>query len=202
MPSFKSTFLAVATGFIATASAQKFYDIDPETVPSGLRVRWCDDQVRSCDAICAQTTEGAPLVNDCDSDVLRYGCICSDSNKPNMTEFTLTLPYHMCQEWGNQCVAACGIGSNQCASACREDNPCGATDPTKVNATSSTSASPEATAGTTTTSSSGGVFTGLDGASPEEEDDSPNAAAVLESSRALSVALLIGGFVGGFAFLL
>jgi hypothetical protein len=37
MPSFKSSFLAVAAAFAATASAQQFYDIDPETVPSGVR---------------------------------------------------------------------------------------------------------------------------------------------------------------------
>ncbi|KAH7375254.1 hypothetical protein B0T11DRAFT_7516 [Plectosphaerella cucumerina] len=205
MPSFKSSFLAVAAAFAATASAQQFYDIDPETVPSGVRVRWCDDQVRSCKGICAQTAEGDPLVNDCDSDALRYGCICSDGNKPNVTEYSLTLPFHMCQEWGNQCVAACGLANNQCSSDCRENNPCGAQDPQRVNATSSTSAGPEATAATTTTSSNGGIFTGLNGAGPEDEDDStdsPSAAAVLESNRALGAALLIGGFLGGFAFLL
>ncbi|KAH6687830.1 hypothetical protein F5X68DRAFT_206319 [Plectosphaerella plurivora] len=203
MPSFKSTFLAVAAGFVATASAQEFYDIDPETVSSGVRVRWCDDQVRSCRGICAQTAEGDPLVNDCDSEVLRFGCICADGNKPNMTEYSLTLPFHMCQEWGNQCVAACGLANNQCSSDCRQNNLCGAQNPEQINVTS-TSASPSATAATTTTSSNGGIFTGLDGSSPsdDEEDDSPSAAAVLESNRALGVALLIGGFVGGFAYLL
>jgi hypothetical protein len=140
-------------------------------------------------------------------DALRYGCICADGNKPNVTEYSLTLPFHMCQEWGNQCVAACGLGSNQCSSDCRQNNPCGAQDPQRVNATSSTSAGPEATAATTTTSSNGGIFTGLNGAGPEDEDDdsntdSPSAAAVLESNRALGAALLIGGFLGGLAFLL
>jgi len=39
MPSFKSTFLAVAAAFAVTASAQEFYDIDPETVDPGTRCK-------------------------------------------------------------------------------------------------------------------------------------------------------------------
>ncbi|CRK37183.1 hypothetical protein BN1708_016577 [Verticillium longisporum] len=45
--------------------------------------------------ICSQTSEGDPLVNDCNADALQYGCICSDGQKPNMTEYSLTLPYHL-----------------------------------------------------------------------------------------------------------
>lgn len=120
-----------------------------------------------------------------------------------MTEYTLTLPYHMCQEWGNQCVEKCGLGANQCAGDCREQNPCGALDPQRVNATSSASSMPEPTA-SSTDSAEDGIFTGMDGASGDEDDlDSPpSAAAGLEASRAMGFAILVGGVFGGFALAL
>lgn len=37
MPSFKSITLAIAAAFVATSSAQKFYDIEPQSVDKGLR---------------------------------------------------------------------------------------------------------------------------------------------------------------------
>ena len=57
-----------------------------------------------------------------------------------MSEYTLTLPYFTCTEWGNQCVKACG-NNNQCANSCREDNPCGAQEPRRPNTTSTTTES-------------------------------------------------------------
>jgi len=119
-----------------------------------------------------------------------------------MTEYSLTLPFHMCQEWGNQCVTACGLGANQCASDCREKHPCGAQDPTRVN-TTSLSATPEPTA-SKTNSADDGIFTGMDGGSGDEEDggDSGNAAATLEANRAVVFTVLFGGLFGVFALAL
>ena len=62
-------------------------------------------------------------------EALTYGCICGNGKQPNMTQYTLTLPYHTCTEHGTQCVNNCPAHDNECARACREDNPCGAQDP-------------------------------------------------------------------------
>ncbi|KAM0288108.1 hypothetical protein ACHAQH_000176 [Verticillium albo-atrum] len=211
MPSFKSTFLAVAAAFVATATAEDYW-IDPETIQKPIRLSWCRDQRSSCPMICSQTSEGDPLVNDCDADALNYGCICSDGQKPNMTEYSLTLPYHVCTAWGQKCVSDCGNGNNACASSCREDNPCGATDPSRVNATES-SASPTADATASQTSSGSAIFTGLAGSDSDNNDnnddsssssnsDNDNDSAASGLSRGLGLAALVGGLVGGFAVLL
>lgn len=64
-----------------------------------------------------------------------------------MTEYSLTLPFHICQEWGVQCVAGCG-NNNNCQAACTQDHPCGAQNPTHVNATSTASDSAATATGT------------------------------------------------------
>lgn len=76
-----------------------------------------------------------------------------------MTEYSLTLPYHMCKEWTENCVAGCYQGNNICQSECREKHPCGARDPTRVNVTdtATTSSAPKAT------------FTNEDGELEEED---------------------------------
>ena len=59
--------------------------------------------------------------------------------QPNITEYSQTLPYFECVEWGNQCVAACGSANTVCQSDCRQNHPCGALDPTRYNITSTSS---------------------------------------------------------------
>jgi len=75
-----------------------------------------------------------------------------------MTEYSLTLPYFICQQWGQQCVAGCG-SSNICQSDCLQKHPCGAQDPTRVNSTS-TSRTATATQGTGTGDASAAGSTG------------------------------------------
>ncbi|KAM0335414.1 hypothetical protein ACHAQA_000459 [Verticillium albo-atrum] len=214
MPSFKSTFLAVAAAFIATATAEDYW-IDPESIAKPVRLSWCRDQRSSCPSICSQTSEGDPLVNDCDADALNYGCICSDGEKPNMTEYSLTLPYHVCTAWGQTCIADCGSGNNACASSCREDHPCGATDPQRVNATES-SASPTADATASQTSDGATIFTGLAGNDDDNSDSDSSDSSSSDSSsssnndnsaastlsRGMGLTVLVGGLVGAFAILL
>lgn len=97
-------------------------------------VDWCQQELASCPLICEQEPPGGTLENSCDADSLTYACVCGSGNKPNVSEYTLTLPYFTCIEWGNQCVAACG-SDNQCAGSCRQDHPCGALNPKRVNTT-------------------------------------------------------------------
>jgi hypothetical protein len=56
--------------------------------------------------------------NDCDSDALTYTCVCDNGVAPNITEYSQTLPYFICQQWGNTCVENCN-GDSTCQSACR-----------------------------------------------------------------------------------
>ncbi|KAK1716657.1 hypothetical protein BDP67DRAFT_488083 [Colletotrichum lupini] len=219
MPSFKSTVFAVAAAFVATAQAD--YYVEPSSVPLATRSTnfcypcspgntypvvgdlakaWCADEKNTCPIICQQVEPRTTLVNDCDPETLTYGCICGDKNQPNMTEYSLTLPYHVCQEYGNQCVKACGLGANQCSSNCRQNNPCGAQNPTRQN---STSTAGTATASATASETSGAIYTGLgDSGSSSSGSSSGSGAAALEMGRSAGLAVLVGSLIGGAALLL
>ncbi|KAJ3955679.1 hypothetical protein N0V92_007798 [Colletotrichum tropicale] len=170
MPSFKSTVFAVAAAFAAAAQAD--YVIEPKSVPLATR--------------------------RLPQNSLTYGCVCGDGNQPNMTEYSLTLPYHVCQEYGNQCVTKCGLGANECASKCREDNPCGATNPTRANGTSTASG----TATATSSSTSGAIFTGMAGDDGSSGSSGSSGAAALGMGREAGFAVLVGSILGGVALLL
>ncbi|KAF4818840.1 hypothetical protein CGCSCA5_v004839 [Colletotrichum siamense] len=196
MPSFKSTVFAAAAAFVAAAQAD--YVIDPKSVPLATRKAWCQDETNTCPIICQQVEPRTTLVNDCDYNSLTYGCVCGDGNQPNMTEYSLTLPYHVCQEYGNQCVTKCGLGANECASKCREDNPCGASNPTRANSTSTASG----TATATSSSTSGAIFTGMAGDDGSSGSSGSSGAAALGMGREAGFAVLVGSILGGVALLL
>lgn len=59
------------------------------------------------------------LDNECDADALTYSCVCENNVSPNITQYSQTLPFYICQAWGTQCVAGCGNGANTCADKCR-----------------------------------------------------------------------------------
>lgn len=195
MLSIRSSVLAVAAVLASVASAD--YVIDPKSVSLSIRTSWCASELSTCPIICQQYPPGTTLVNTCDPETLTYGCICGTGQKPNVTEYSLTLPYFTCTEWGNQCVKACGQ-NNECSRNCRENNPCGALNPTKNNETttaSSTSASASAT-------QSNQVFDGLNGASPTPGSNGGAASTgaatrILESGSNFIFAAVLGGVALG-----
>lgn len=126
-------------------------------------------------------------------ETLTYGCLCGNNQRPNVSEYTLTLPYFVCQEWGNQCVKACG-NDNKCASACREKHPCGATDPKKYTSTASTSTP------TATTTDANTIFTAPGGGSGSSSDKK-GAAVALEVGQAYGLVMVMAGLFAGFALL-
>jgi hypothetical protein len=134
---------------------------------------------------------------------LSYGCLCGNNLQPNVSEYSLTLPYFVCTEWGTQCVAACG-NDNTCASACRQDHPCGAQDPQRNYTTTTSSSAPTGTAAATTTSNQ--VFTGISGATSTSSSTSgqtnKNAAAALEFGRGYGLVVVAGSLFAGFAMML
>lgn len=181
------------------SAAQEQYTIDPSTVQTATRAYWCSQQTASCPYICLQQAGVSSMntvSNECDPDTLTATCVCDNNISPNLTQYTQTLPYNICQQWGTNCVAACGLGENACADSCRKDHPCGAQDPFKGNATSTkSSASHASTASATGTSgadaSSTVPVTGFAGTTAAP--DSPGAASALVafgSSYGMAVTLV------------
>ncbi|KAJ9151861.1 hypothetical protein NKR23_g2584 [Pleurostoma richardsiae] len=210
MPSLRTAVLAFAAALFATVQAD--YVIDPTSVPLSTRKQWCTSEESTCPIICEQTPPYSTLVNTCDPTTLTYGCVCGNNLQPNVSEYSLTLPYFVCQEWGNQCVTGCG-SDNTCASACREDHPCGALDPTRVNTTSSASAGATATgtngAAATTSNQvydgfgdSSATATAGSSSSGNSGSDSSVAAASLDLARAYSLVVVVAGMFVGFGFML
>ncbi|GAP88203.1 putative cdp-alcohol phosphatidyltransferase protein [Rosellinia necatrix] len=195
MPS-RNVVLATATLLLSSVQAQIQYSIEPESVPLSTRDNWCDQERSTCPIICQQLPPGGYQVNDCDPMTLTYGCVCDNGKSPNLSEYSLTLPFFICQEWGNQCVLGCG-GNAACASDCRENHPCGALNPTRVNETkSSTSGTPTQT-GAASTSSAGQIFDGLGGDSNSDSSgDTKSAASPVLQYGTVIGSLALAAFVG------
>jgi len=191
MVSFRATLLALASAAIVAAD----YYIDPSSVDLGTRRVWCRDELSNCPIICAQTSPGNVITNTCDPETLTYGCVCSNNLQPNMTEYSLTLPFYVCQQWVIQCRKACGM-DNSCASNCAEEHPCGAQTPKKANSTSSETVSATETAKSTGPT----VFDGIgDGATSSPKPTGNAAPALLQFGSAYGLVVVAAGLVGGFA---
>jgi hypothetical protein len=202
MPSLRCALLAAATFGLAFAQA-KDYPIDLDNIDETTRNRWCDDQMTTCPYICDQVADRTTQKNECWPENLTYSCICGDGKPANDTEYSLTLPYYKCTQYGIECVAACPAEDNQCKSDCRENNPCGATSPQRVNATS-TSATVEPTSSETESADGVKEYKGPGGIKPSDEDKdggSDSGAMSLNSVQAVSMAVVFGSLFAGFAML-
>lgn len=195
MVSFKSAVLAVTMAFVSIAKAQ--YYIDPDSVPLATRQSWCSSELSTCPIICQQTTSKPTLVNDCDPGTLTFGCLCGDNKQPNVSEYTLTLTFFICQEFVVQCRTNCG-SDNTCASDCAQNNPCGATDPKRYNTTSTPSMT---TAASSTSAGLDTIFTGTPGGGSSNNKGKSMAAPMAEIGRAYGLAVLLGSMFVGFALL-
>ena len=161
--------------------------------------QWCKYELSTCPSICNDEGAGTAVTNTCDAETLTYGCLCGNGLQPNVSEYSLSLPYFTCTEWGNQCVAGCG-GDSSCQSDCRQDHPCGALNPTRAN--TSTSATMSAT-GTNGASATGdGVFTGLGGSTSTSSPQDNFAPSTFEMARVYTLLLTFGGLFAGFMFML
>jgi cobalamin biosynthesis Mg chelatase CobN len=140
---------------------------------------------------------------------LTYQCVCGNGVAPNITEYSLTLPYFICVQWGQQCVANCGSANTACQSSCTQDHPCGALNPTRYNTTSSSTASATATgtdaAGSSATATNG-VYNGLGGSSTASAGSSTptksGAQAVLNLGRSVSASVVVATLFAGFALMI
>ncbi|KAL3422154.1 hypothetical protein PVAG01_06310 [Phlyctema vagabunda] len=211
MPSFKTSVAVAAAAFFLGARSQDPYQIDPNSVVLATRQSWCQSQISACPLLCLQlqgessTTEA----NDCTADTLEYECICGNGLSPNASEYSQTLPYFICTEYVQQCIATCG-GDSLCQSACVSDHPCGAQNPTRINVTSSSSTTATAT-GSGSSSSGGVVYNGLGGAAETTAASSSNsdsssqdsgAQTALNLGKSYGLAVVFAGLFAGFALVI
>ena len=129
-------------------------------------------------------------------DTLDFHCICGNGMTPNASEYSQTVPYFICTQQNDNCVANCN-GDSSCQSACRQNHPCGARNPTRVTTTSSTPSS--------TNGGNNVVYTGLGGGSAATGKPKPGAApvlAVLQIGQVYGVGILVASFLAGFVMLL
>lgn len=202
----RSTFAFGLLALAGLSAAQEQYTIDPSTVQQSTRDYWCQQQKATCSQICLLlpgVTSMNTETNECDSDALTASCVCDNGSSPNLTEYTQTLPFNICQQWGTNCVKDCGQGENTCADACRADHPCGAQNPFKPNATStSSSASHSKTAdpsGTDAAASSTVPVTGFAGQTTSP--DTGAAATLMNLGASYGVAVTFMSIFAGFALL-
>lgn len=208
MPSFRTSRAVAATVLLAlNAQAQTTYNIDPNTVPEATRDFWCTQQKTSCPLICLQlpgVTSTTTESNTCDPATLAFSCVCVNGISPNASQFSQTVPFFECQQFGNNCVTACN-GDSACQAACRADNPCGAQDPVLVNTTTS-SAMPSTTGnGGATSTGAGQVFSGLAGATTAASasgNKSGASKATLEMGQTYGLVVVFAGVFAGFALIM
>ncbi|KAI4739145.1 hypothetical protein E4T50_10400 [Aureobasidium sp. EXF-12298] len=193
------------------ASAQSQYTINVTNVPEATREIWCTNQQYACPLICLQTAANSSdtIENDCDPETLDYSCICENNIAPNASEYSQTIPYYVCTEYGTECIANCG-GNSDCEYNCRAQHPCGAQNPKRVNVTSSTSSATASQTGSNsgqaTNSAGQTVFSGLGGSGSASQtgssSSSTGSAAALQLGQAYGLFAVAAGIFGGFALLL
>ncbi|KAG9229540.1 hypothetical protein BJ875DRAFT_192451 [Amylocarpus encephaloides] len=219
MPSIKTNVAVLATAlFYMSANAQVQYQIDPDSVTLPIRNGWCDSQKATCPLLCKQLPGASSTTssNTCDAATLTYSCVCGNGLSPNATEYSQTLPYFICTQYGQQCVAACGA-DNTCASHCRANNPCGAQNPERVNTSTITtmaSTTTEGSGGAASTAAGGVVYNGLGGAattsaaggsvggSSTGSSTGSGAQAALDMGRSYGLAVVFAGIFAGFALVM
>lgn len=97
------------------------------------------------------------------------------------------MPYYICTEAATQCVNKCQ--DSACQSACRDDHPCGAQKPERVNITSTS------TQAATTTSMANIQATKV-------PSGAASRSVPADGGYIYGSCVLIGGFIAGFAILL
>ncbi len=151
---------------------------------------------------------------------LQFSCICSNNQSPNTTEYSQTIPYFECTQFNTNCVNACPAADNACQSACRQNHPCGATDPRRYNLTSTSSTMSSSSTDMATMTGSGSIVATATDAGASASASAAAAAATqtakslngnsgsgagavaLDLGRVFGTALLLGALVAGFLLFL
>ncbi|KAI5780688.1 hypothetical protein DFH27DRAFT_529505 [Peziza echinospora] len=181
--------LALAAGMASFASAQFYPTPTPDDIDWNVRKLWCTQQTEVCPAICQDQSFLGADTNECDPDTLAYTCICEDGRQPNLTEYSVTLPYNICQWSKQECVNNCK-GEATCSNLCFTGKNCGATDPRKVNVTSTATSTASKTGTATPTGTDGG---------DEEDKFNPSMGQTLSAFGSVyGVGVMVAGIAVGF----
>jgi len=148
IPLFLAAIIASCSIFPSLTAAFNASDIEMAT-----KENWCQHQIDGCPPLCALENKDA-ITNECYPDNLYYACVCSDGTKPNLTEYSETIPYYTCTLDQGDCIKACGGGNNDCIDQCKKTYVCGATNPKKGNATKTSSTAKSSTASSTSSPTS------------------------------------------------
>jgi len=204
----RSALLVGVLALARSAFSQEQYYIDPDSVSMSLRQFWCQQQQTQCPLICLQYPGNSASTqhNDCDPKDLSYSCVCASGQTPNITEYSQTVPFFICQEWGTQCAANCGQNPT-CQADCTQNHPCGAQSPAPPNssvltATPSASGAAATNAATTT---GGGQYSGFGGAAATTTASTTKkgaAMAAVDVGKSYGLAVVFAGLFAGFAVLL
>ncbi|EEA25841.1 hypothetical protein TMatcc_005920 [Talaromyces marneffei ATCC 18224] len=122
-------------------------------VPSTTLSAWCQGERNTCPLVCG----GAASANDCDANTLNFDCTCSNGTTPDLTPYKNTIPFYVCLENFNQCIAN-HPNDLDAQTACKANATCGTIDLSAVSTTSASSSSTTAastTAATAATSTTG-----------------------------------------------
>ncbi|KAJ9216502.1 hypothetical protein DTO166G4_1718 [Paecilomyces variotii] len=200
----RSSVVLMVSAFAAGIAAQANYTLpagfNPGEVSSTEKASWCTGQRNLCPKICG----GAANVNTCDPDSLSFSCVCSDGSVPDSAEYTQSLPYFVCEANFGQCIQNHPNdldGQNQC----KEQAKCGTKNATSDAASTSSAAATSGTAvattlTTATTTAGGQVATTT--AAKATASTSHSAASAVKVAQDYSAALLVGGLLAGFQFVL
>ncbi|KAI5847313.1 hypothetical protein DFP73DRAFT_375877 [Morchella snyderi] len=199
MQSFLVSTLLASSAVFSTAYAQVYNYPNVTDIDINVRNQWCTSQTSSCKLLC-QNQELKVAANECFPDNLYYQCTCSNGLAPNATEYSQTIPFFICRLEVEDCQTACS-GDATCISLCASGKQCGATDPTRVNATTTTSSTSKSSAtggsSATQTDSNGFAITGTSEAS--SGDASNGASTLLEAGSVYGMGVLVAGLAAGFA---
>ncbi|TVY88931.1 hypothetical protein LAWI1_G004944 [Lachnellula willkommii] len=216
MPSFKIIAAVVATALYTLGAQAQTYTIDPSSVPIATRGMLFKQAIANpflthnrCLVRYTKTIMSVSmhtsivffdhifeqLLSRKYTDSLTFSCVCGNGISPNASEFSETLPYFICTEYGSQCVAACN-GNTDCQSNCRSQHPCGAQNPVRVN-TSTSSVMPSTTSGGASNTQ---VYNGLAGATTTAASGKKSGAqSAQDIGRSYGLAVVFAGIFAGFA---
>lgn len=161
----KIAVIALSALGVVSAQSQNF-TIDPNSVELGTRASWCTAQQNNCDTIC-----GAANGNTCDPSTLDWTCTCASGDKPNLADYTGTMPYFVCQEAFTQCNldhVGDQKGQDNCKTSIRDK--CGKKEPAQESTSSPTTSSGGSGSSATPTGDSSPASTGKSSPSSTPED--------------------------------
>lgn len=172
----RQSILLAAFSAISAVAAQANFTVDPATVDGGKRSSWCGAQYDSCNILCQRDVSA----NDCDSETLKFDCICRSNNSaPGLQYYLQTMPTFICEQAYQNCIEE-NVGDSRAQDNCRTNiqSKCGTISP--ANATFDSPNQEEESSSAAPSSS------------PTGTDEEPASSTSTSSSFAMATAAIIG----------